>query len=126
MEYEFRLREQHHGTDKAWDAPAGGADRVVVPAEDILDFGSKGDGGLAGRLPGLLFAQERYRDLEMDNLAGLELSALQRDLALDYGFCSPEASLLMLYSVEQFEENQLAVPQGHPAHSACTAKMVLV
>jgi hypothetical protein len=42
------------------------------------------------------------------------MKGIKEDLATRYGFCSPESSLLMLYEVDQFLENDVLPPVGHP------------
>lgn len=67
------------------------------------------------RILGHLYAEERYRQAEMFGLkSGISTTRVKEELAVKYGFCSPESSLLMLYEREQFVEHGISPPVGHP------------
>ncbi|KAL7570904.1 hypothetical protein ACA910_018961 [Epithemia clementina (nom. ined.)] len=67
------------------------------------------------RILGHLYADEVYRQTELDRLkSGMDHKSLLQAIAVEYGFCSPESSLLMLYEKEQFVEYGIAPPVGHP------------
>lgn len=69
-------------------------------------------------LLGFLFARAQYEQVQRDSARmGLPFSLLHKQLALTYNFCSPEASLVMLYEVAQFTENDVVCPVGHPNHA---------
>jgi len=73
----------------------------------------------AAPLLGYLFAKQQYAAVQCDGAAmGVDLATVRRALAVKYGFCCPEASLLMLYEPSQFVENGIDCPQGHPAQAA--------
>mmetsp|Transcript_16265 Transcript_16265/g.35221 ORF Transcript_16265/g.35221 Transcript_16265/m.35221 type:complete len:1016 (+) Transcript_16265:305-3352(+) len=76
----------------------------------------------AAPLLGYLFAKQQYTAVERDGaLMGIDLESVRTNLALKYGFCSKESSLLMLYDPEQFAENGIPCPPGHPAYRAWKA-----
>uniref|UniRef100_A0A7S4J0A2 Uncharacterized protein n=1 Tax=Odontella aurita TaxID=265563 RepID=A0A7S4J0A2_9STRA len=45
------------------------------------------------------------------------MKMVREELSVEYGFCSPESSLLMLYSIEQFIDNDVLPPKGHPTYN---------
>merc|ERR1719353_1622280 len=78
----------------------------------------------AAPLLGFLYSSEMYASLERDSAAmGIDLTAVRERLALTYGFCSPEASLMMLYEPDQFVDNRVSCPADHPAFNAWKAKV---
>ena len=67
------------------------------------------------KILGHLYAEEVYRQTDLVGLkSGMECTHLQQEIAVTYGFCSPESSLLMLYDREQFLEHGISPPAGHP------------
>eukprot|EP00957_Ditylum_brightwellii_P003695 280055-Ditylum_brightwellii.AAC.1 len=46
----------------------------------------------------------------------MDIKVVSEELSIKYGFCSPESSLLMLYSIDQFLDNGILPPKGHPVH----------
>jgi len=73
----------------------------------------------AAPLLGHLFARQQYAAVQRDGAAmGMDLAKIRAELALKYGFCSPEASLLLLYEPAQFTEHGIECPKDHPAFAA--------
>lgn len=78
----------------------------------------------AAHLLGWLYASQLYASVERDGAAmGADLSVIREQLALQYGFCSPEASLMMLLEPDQFLENKIPCPESHPAHAVWKERM---
>eukprot|EP00928_Gymnodinium_smaydae_P017917 TRINITY_DN16836_c0_g1_i1.p1 TRINITY_DN16836_c0_g1~~TRINITY_DN16836_c0_g1_i1.p1 ORF type:complete len:1033 (+),score=89.01 TRINITY_DN16836_c0_g1_i1:289-3099(+) len=78
-------------------------------------------GSDAAPLLGYLFAQEQYSFVEKDAARmGVDLHRIKESLALQYSFCSPESSLVMLYEPSQFVENGVLCPAHHPAYAFVT------
>jgi hypothetical protein len=76
------------------------------------------------RVLGHVYAEELYNAAEIFGLkSGMDLKVIQQDLAVSYGFCSPESSLLMLFEADQFLEHQILPPAGHPAHDVAKIAM---
>jgi len=95
---------------------------ILFNMEEALDVGTE-----AALLLGFLYAQKRYAAVERDGLAmGLDLRQIRAELVKQYGFCSPEASLMMLYEPKQFLENDIKCPQEHPAYASWHAEFVKV
>ncbi|CAB9521611.1 expressed unknown protein [Seminavis robusta] len=69
----------------------------------------------AARVLGHIYAEELYHQAEaFDVRSGLSTERVREELAVSYGFCSPESSLLMMYTKEQFTEHGILPPIGHP------------
>ena len=138
VEYEFQLR----GIDLSAEADSCKDDDEALAALPVpiraIDFGrfhSPPDMQLTnsqhgtpsvldmGQFLGLLHAETCLREVEREGyFSGHDLHFLKQDLALQYGLVSPEASLVMLYTEEQFSENELAPPQNHPVYEFWRAK----
>jgi hypothetical protein len=83
----------------------------------MVDAGPNASTVNPARILGHLYAEELYREAALYGLkSGTDMKKIVgEDLAVSYGFCSPESSLLMLYDSEQFEEHGISPPVGHPA-----------
>eukprot|EP00957_Ditylum_brightwellii_P194345 14801096-Ditylum_brightwellii.AAC.1 len=50
---------------------------------------------------GHVYAEETFRAAEKYGLkSGMDIKLVSEELSIKYGFCSPESSLLMLYSID--------------------------
>ena len=68
------------------------------------------------RILGYMYAEQLYAEAETFGLqSGMNVKAIREELAVRYGFCSTESSLLMLYEPDQFLEHGIQPPAGHPA-----------
>jgi len=70
---------------------------------------------LAARILGHVYAEETYKTAEAYGLkSGTSTKQVMEELSVSYGFCTPESSLLMLYTKDQFTEHGIRPPDGHP------------
>jgi hypothetical protein len=80
----------------------------AVPDPSLLE-------DLAGRILGHLYAEAVYAEAQAFELkSGISTKEVQQELAVSYGFCSRESTLLMLYDAGQFKEHGILPPVGHP------------
>jgi hypothetical protein len=70
------------------------------------------------RVLGHCYAEELYNEAERFGLmSGMDFKIVREELAITYGFCNPDSSLLMLYEADQFLEHDILPPLGHPARN---------
>ena len=70
------------------------------------------------RILGHLYAEELYREADsIEFRSGIETKEVKEDLAIKYRLCSPDSSLLLLYTIEQFMDNNVLPPLGHPVYN---------
>eukprot|EP00588_Corethron_pennatum_P022877 CAMPEP_0194314752 /NCGR_PEP_ID=MMETSP0171-20130528/11593_1 /TAXON_ID=218684 /ORGANISM="Corethron pennatum, Strain L29A3" /LENGTH=655 /DNA_ID=CAMNT_0039070307 /DNA_START=228 /DNA_END=2191 /DNA_ORIENTATION=+ len=112
--YVFRLRKCSSGEPKS-STP----DSTEFLDAIHLSGSSWKEGGKHGaRILGHIYAEELYSEAVSVGLkSGIDTHAVQQELAINYGFCSPESSLLMLFTVQQFMENDILPPVGHPVYN---------
>lgn len=83
------------------------------------DGGEEGEGKPLvdpSRVLGYIYADELYNEAEKFGLkSGIDTKAVREELAVSHGFCSPESTLLMLYTIEQLLENGISPPSGIPS-----------
>jgi hypothetical protein len=88
----------------------------LAMAATMADAGPNASTVNLARILGHLYAEELYREAALFGLkSGTDMKkTVGEDLAVSYGFCSLESSLLMLYDGEQFEEHGISPPFDHP------------
>lgn len=98
--YHFELRPSHSRAVDSMDYPT----LFLEPSSDAIS-----------RTLGHIYAKERYQEAEGFGIrSGVSTELVREELAVKYGFCSPESSLLMLYRKEQFMDHRISPPEGHP------------
>jgi len=113
--YQFNYQLVGAATATVSSPENAGVPVQFCPTVRLESSGAAGN-ALASRLLGHLYAEGVYCEAEAFGIkSGLSTSAVKEELAVSYGFCSPESSLLMLYDKEQFIEHSILPPAGHPA-----------
>lgn len=112
--YKLRETKEEHPKDMVL-CDEGNANRALQRRDCPTVFLESADHATS-RILGHIYAEEAYGQAEAYGIkSGSPVQRVKEDLAVSYGFCSPESTLLMLYAPAQFEEHGIQPPTGHPA-----------